>query len=249
MQFDSLAVELAIVGEDKSLTPIEKRFIRDTMNMCRWFVEAPWKEKTSYRLYIPKEKITDVMGYKNDSTVVEFATFDPEKFATVTVKVSGTEGKEYILLLTNSSNKTLQEKKGVTSGEYRFNFVEPGEIRIRVIEDANGNGVWDAGDVLLRRQPERAEIYMNDRGEEVFTTKMNWDFEINIDMTKLFKPMTMENIVKLLEDKEEARLKLLYEEWLKKQGEPKHDEHQSSGGGMGLGGAMGGLGGLKNTIR
>ena len=251
VQFDSMAVELAIVGADKSLTPVKKHFVRDTMNMCRWFVKAPWREKTSYRLYIPKEKITDVMGYKNDSTVVEFATFDPEKFATVTVNVKGEGDKEYILLLTNSGNNILQEKKGATSGQYRFNFVQPGEIRIRVIEDANGNGVWDAGDVLLRRQPERAEIYMNDRGEEIFTTKMNWDFEINIDMEKLFKPMTMENIVKMLEDKEEVRLKLLYEEWLKKQGEPKKEEHQhqSSGGGMGLGGAMGGLGGLKNTIR
>ena len=251
VQFDSMAVELAIVGADKSLTPVKKHFVRDTMNMCRWFVKAPWREKTSYRLYIPKEKITDVMGYKNDSTVVEFATFDPEKFATVTVNVKGEGDKEYILLLTNSGNNILQEKKGTTSGQYRFNFVQPGEIRIRVIEDANGNGVWDAGDVLLRRQPERAEIYMNDRGEEIFTTKMNWDFEINIDMGKLFKPMTMENIVKMLEDKEEVRLKLLYEEWLKKQGEPKKEEHQhqSSGGGMGLGGAMGGLGGLKNTIR
>ena len=250
VQFDSMAVELAIVGADKSLTPVKKHFVRDTMNMCRWFVKAPWREKTSYRLYIPKEKITDVMGYKNDSTVVEFATFDPEKFATVTVNVKGEGDKEYILLLTNSGNNILQEKKGVTSGQYRFNFVEPGEIRIRVIEDANGNGVWDAGDVLLRRQPERAEIYMNDRGEEIFTTKMNWDFEINIDMEKLFKPMTMENIVKMLEDKEEVRLKLLYEEWLKKQGEPKKEEHQhQSSGGMGLGGAMGGLGGLKNTIR
>ena len=250
VQFDSMAVELAIVGADKSLTPVKKHFVRDTMNMCRWFVKAPWREKTSYRLYIPKEKITDVMGYKNDSTVVEFATFDPEKFATVTVNVKGEGDKEYILLLTNSGNSILQEKKGVTSGQYRFNFVQPGEIRIRVIEDANGNGVWDAGDVLLRRQPERAEIYMNDRGEEIFTTKMNWDFEINIDMEKLFKPMTMENIVKMLEDKEEVRLKLLYEEWLKKQGEPKKEEHQhQSSGGMGLGGAMGGLGGLKNTIR
>ena len=250
VQFDSMAVELAIVGADKSLTPVKKHFVRDTMNMCRWFVKAPWREKTSYRLYIPKEKITDVMGYKNDSTVVEFATFDPEKFATVTVNVKGEGDKEYILLLTNSGNNILQEKKGATSGQYRFNFVQPGEIRIRVIEDANGNGVWDAGDVLLRRQPERAEIYMNDRGEEIFTTKMNWDFEINIDMEKLFKPMTMENIVKMLEDKEEVRLKLLYEEWLKKQGEPKKEEHQhQSSGGMGLGGAMGGLGGLKNTIR
>jgi hypothetical protein len=193
------------------------------------------------------------MGYQNDSTVVEFATYDPEKFATVTLNVTGEEGKEYILLLTDSSNKTLQELKGVTTGQYRFNFVAPGDVRLRVIEDSNRNGQWDAGDVLQRLQPERAEIYANDRGEDIFTTKMNWDFEINLDMAKLFKPMTMENIVNMLEEKENARLKKLYEEWLKKRGEKKEENHQhnSSGGGMGFGGAMGGmggLGGLKNTF-
>ena len=63
---------------------------------------------------------------------------------------------------------------------------------------------------------------------------------------------TMENIVNMLEEKEEARLKKLYEEWLKKRGEKKDEpQQQSSGGGMGFGGAMGGmggLGGLKNTF-
>ncbi len=250
--FDTTAVKLLVVAEDKSTTPVEMHFVRDTLNMCRWQVNAPWREKTNYRLYVPKKSITDVMGYQNDSTVVEFATYDPEKFATVTLNVTGEAGKEYILLLTDSSNKTLQEKRGVTTGQYRFNFVAPGDVRLRVIEDSNGNGQWDAGDVLQRLQPERAEIYANDRGEDIFTTKMNWDFEINLDMAKLFKPMTMENIVNMLEEKEEARLKKLYEEWLKKRGEKKDEpQQQSSGGGMGFGGAMGGmggLGGLKNTF-
>ena len=250
--FDTTAVKLLVVAEDKSTTPVEMHFVRDTLNMCRWQVNAPWREKTNYRLYVPKRSITDVMGYQNDSTVVEFATYDPEKFATVTLNVTGEAGKEYILLLTDSSNKTLQEKRGVTTGQYRFNFVAPGDVRLRVIEDSNGNGQWDAGDVLQRLQPERAEIYANDRGEDIFTTKMNWDFEINLDMAKLFKPMTMENIVNMLEEKEEARLKKLYEEWLKKRGEKKDEpQQQSSGGGMGFGGAMGGmggLGGLKNTF-
>ena len=251
--FDTTKVELLVVAEDKSTTPVEKHFVRDTLNMCRWQVKAPWREKTNYRLYVPKKSITDVMGYQNDSTVVEFATYDPEKFATVTLNVTGEAGKEYILLLTDSSNKTLQELKGVTTGQYRFNFVAPGDVRLRVIEDSNCNGQWNAGDVLQRLQPERAEIYANDRGEDIFTTKMNWDFEINLDMAKLFKPMTMENIVNMLEEKENARLKKLYEEWLKKRGEKKEENHQhnSSGGGMGFGGAMGGmggLGGLKNTF-
>ena len=253
VKFDSTAVELLAVAEDKSTTPIKSRFVRDTMNMCRWFVEAPWKEKTNYRLYIPKNSITDVMGYENDSTVVEFATYDPEKFATVSLNVQGNQNVRYIVLLTDSSGKTIQELKDVTSGKYRFNYVAPGDIRLRIIEDKNRNGTWDAGDVIAGLQPERAEAFFNERGEDLFTTKMNWDFEINIDMDKVFVPMTMENLVKMLDDKEESRLQKLYEEWKEKQAKAKGEEHnhsqQSSGGGMGFGGLSGGMSGIKNTIK
>ena len=253
VKIDTAAIEIAVVDENKVKTPIKWHIERDTLNMCRWRVVADWKEKTNYNLYIPKKSITDVMGYENDSTVLEFATFDPEKFATVSLNVVGDGNNRYILLLTDSSGRTLQEKKGVTSGQYRFNFVAPGEIRLRIIEDKNGNGQWDAGDVLQGLQPERAEAYFNDRGEDLFTTKMNWDFEINIDMSKVFMPMTMENLVKMLDDKEESRLKKLYEEWMKKHAEGKDKEHQhqhqSSGGGMGFGGMAGGIRNATSTFK
>ena len=254
VKFDTTAVELVAIAEDKSTTPVEKHFVRDSMNMCRWSVKAPWKEKTNYRFYIPKSSVTDVMGYENDSTAIEFATYDPEKFSTVSLNVTGEGKNKYIILLTDSSGKTLQEKTGVTSGKYRFNYVTPGDIRLRIIEDKNGNGKWDAGDVIAGLQPERAEGYFNEKREETFTTKMNWDFEINIDMNQVFIPMTMENLVKMLDDKEEARLQKLYEEWKKKQeaGQNKNNNKQQAapmGGGMGLGGMAGGLGGLTNTLR
>ena len=159
------------------------------------------------------------------------------------MNVQGDGKSSYILLLTDSSGKILQEKKNVKSGKYRFNYVAPGEIRLRIIEDLNGNGQWDAGDVIHGLQPERAEAYFNERGEDLFVTKMNWDFEVNIDMTKVFVPMTMENLVKMLDDKEESRLKKLYEEWQKKQhkNHDKEHNHQNSGGGMGFGGMSGGI--------
>ena len=252
IKFDTTAVELVAVAEDKSTIVVEKHFVRDSMNMCRWQVKAPWKEKTNYRLYIPKKSITDLMGEENDSTVVEFATYDPEKFATVSLNVASTSNSCYIILLTDSSGKTIQELKGVTSGAYRFNFVSPGDVRLRVIEDRNGNGKWDAGDVIAGLQPERAEGYFNDRGEETFTTKMNWDFEINIDMDKVFQPMTMENLVKMLDDKEEARLQKLYEAWQKKQSEAKNKDQnssQQSSGGMGFGGMSGGIKSAASTLK
>ena len=252
VKFDTTAVELVAVAEDKTTTPVERYFERDSMNMCRWKVHAKLKEKTNYRLYIPKKNITDVMGYENDSTVMEFATYDPEKYATVSLNVECSGKSSYIILLTDASGKTLQELKDVKAGKYRFNYVSPGDIRLRVIEDKNGNGKWDAGDVIAGLQPERAEAYFNDRGEETFTTKMNWDFEININMDKVFLPMTMENLVKMLDDKEEARLQKLYEEWKKKQAEAKKDDHnhnQQSGGGMGFGGMSGGIKSAASTLK
>jgi glycerate kinase len=63
----------------------------------------------------------------------------------------------------------------------------------------------------------------------------------------------MENLVKMLDDKEASRLQKLAEEWEKKQREAKDkDNHnQQSGGAMGgMGGGMniGGMaGGLKNA--
>ena len=254
VKLDSTAIEIAVVDEKKNKTPIKWHLKRDSMNMCRWQVVANWKDNTNYQLYIPKKSITDIMGYENDSTVVAFTTYDPEKFATVSLNVTGVGKKQYILLLTDSSGKTLQEIKGVKSGKYRFNFVSPGDIRLRVIEDTNGNGQWDSGDVISGLQPERAEVYFNERGEDLFTTRMNWDFEINIDMHKVFIPMTMENLIKILNDKEESRLQKLFEEWQTKQKEKtnsgnNNQQQQNTGGGMGFGGMAGGLKSATNTFR
>ena len=73
-------------------------------------------------------------------------------------------------------------------------------------------------------------------------------------MSKVFIPMNMENLVKMLDDKEDARLQKLYEEWVKKQQSGEHKEHQqkqtqSTGGGMGFGGMAGGMKGMANTLK
>jgi hypothetical protein len=71
-------------------------------------------------------------------------------------------------------------------------------------------------------------------------------------MEKIFIPMTMENLVKMLDDKESSRLQKLYEEWLKKRSEGKdhdHSNNQSSGGGMGFGGMAGGLKNATSTFK
>lgn len=245
VQFDSASVSLVkLIGDTNEEKPVRRRFIRDTLDMGRWKIDAEWEDATKYRLLIPQGAITDIMGYQNDTIKMDLASFDPEKFATVVIDVKGEPNKKYIIQQTDASGKMQQEVKGVETGKYRIRFVPAGEIRLRVIEDTNGNGEWDAGNVVERLQPERAEMYINDRGEDLFATKMNWEIEIAMDMSKIFVPMTMENLIKILDDKENSRLKKLYEEMLKKQAQGDKNQNQNS---QQSGGMMGGMGGMFNT--
>jgi hypothetical protein len=251
--FDSTAVKLfKLSGDEKNPieTEIEKHFVRDTLNIGHYFVRAKWENATKYRFYVPKGSLKDVMEYECDSISSSFSTYDPEKFAKIVLTVNGEQGKQYIIQQTDASNKTQQEIKGVASGKYTINFVSPGEIRIRIIEDTNGNGQWDAGDVVNRLQPERSEMFINDKGEDLFATKANWDIEIDINMSDVFKPMTMENLIQILEEKEASRIKKLSEEWEKKRLENLNQQNQNNSGGMmgGAGGMMGGMGGMMGGL-
>ena len=252
VRLDSASIKLYKVESGKngkdSEKEITKHFVRDTLNMGRWHIDAKWERNTKYRFYIPKGSITDFMGYENDSISNAFATLDPEKYAKLIIKVSGTNGKRYIIQQTDNSGKMQQEKLNCTDGTYQFNYVAPGEIRLRIIEDTNGNGQWDSGNVVEQLQPERAEMYFNEKSEDLFTTKANWDMEIDMDMSQIFKPMTMQNLVKLLDDKEASRLKKLYEEYEEKRAKEGQNKNQNNSSGMsgmgGMGGMMGGLSGM-----
>ena len=249
-RLDSAAMLLTLTRSDNSIEDVPVRFVRDTGLLRRWHIEAPWTSGGQYTLTIPKGAITDVAGFSNDSIVRKYTVLDPEKFATVKIHVKGKDDKaKYILQLLDGSNALKQEKRDVTTGDWQFNYVPAGEIKFRIIEDMNGNGKWDTGNVVERLQPERAEIYANDEGEDTFATKTNWEVEFSIDMNRVFAPVTMESLSRLLDEREAQRLRREAEKRAK---EPKtnrnsHDQNnQNNGNGFGSFGGFGG--GMNNSM-
>ena len=249
-RLDSAAMLLTLTRPDNSIEDVPVRFVRDTGLLRRWHIEAPWTSGGQYTLTIPKGAITDVAGF---SIVGKYTVLDPEKFATVKIHVKGKDDKaKYILQLLDGSNALKQEKRDVTTGDWQFNYVPAGEIKFRIIEDMNGNGKWDTGNVVERLQPERAEIYANDEGEDTFATKTNWEVEFSIDMNRVFAPVTMESLSRLLDEREAQRLRREAEKRAK---EPKtnrnsHDQNnqnnQNNANGFGSFGGFGG--GMNNSM-
>jgi uncharacterized protein (DUF2141 family) len=248
-KFDSTLVTLKMTTEENSeAKDVEFHFVQDTINRRKYQLKVDWTPKAKYELMMPAGVFENIARESNDTIKYSYTGADPEKFALLNINVKSTHPKaRYILQITNAQGKVQREVRDVKTGKYVLDYITAGDIMLRVVEDMNGNGKWDTGDMVLMRQPERTEIFKNEDGQEVITTKENWEFDLEVDMDVLFAPITMESLVKMLDDREDERLKkLAIDEAKKRQEANKSKNNQNSGmgfGGMG-GGAMGGLGGL-----
>ena len=178
----------------------------------------------------------------------KYTVYDPEKFATVKVHVSSRSPEmKYIGQLLDGSGTLKQERRDVTAGDIQFNYVPAGEIKFRVIEDRNGNGKWDSGDLVARMQPERAEMYSNSNGEDTFATKTNWEIEFTMDMDRIFAPVTMQSLSRMLDEREMQRLRREAEKRAKEG--PKQKQNQNRNQNQNMNSSFGSAGSMFNSIR
>lgn len=249
-RFDSTAISMRMVREGSSdTTDVEFHFIQDTINRRKYRLHAAWEQRAQYNLLIPSGVFRNVAQEQNDTIKASYTGSDPAQYAIINLTVRSTHPKaKYIVQLTNAQGATQKEIRNVTAGSYKFEYITPGDVMVRVIEDLNANGKWDTGDMVAMRQPERSEIYKSADGVELITTKANWEFDVDVDMDALFAPMTMEKLIQLLNDREDERLKKVAEEMEKKRRENSNKgQNQGSFGGFGGMGGMGGLGGSGST--
>lgn len=243
--FDSTAFELLSWNKEGGDTVRERiTFKADSLSTRKWIMQSRWLKERQYRLHIPTDALADITGEGNDSMKINLTVADVEKFATLRLNIKPrSEGAVYMIQLLNSSNKVQREFTHLGAGEHVINYVPTGEMRIRVVEDMNGNGRWDSGNLVERRQSERAELYKNEQQEELFTMKAGWEFDFSLDMTTLFAPVTMEQLIERLDRREQVRLQKEAEK-RKEAAQSEQGHNHGSSGGSSLSGMMGGMGGL-----
>lgn len=248
-RFDSTAVELLSFGEGGDTLRERAIFIPDTANVRRWRLRSRWLPERQYRLRIPPDALADITDEGNDSITASLTVSKVEDYATLRLKVTPRhEGDLYILQLVDANGTLLREERGVGAGEHTMLYVPAGDMRLRIIEDVNGNGEWNGGNLVERRQSERAEFYKNDEQEELFTTKTGWEFDLTLDMNRIFAPVTMDELVRRLDQREQTRLRKEAERRAKEGNRNNgQNNQQQSGSGLNMGG-MGGLGGITGNM-
>ncbi|MGC9470452.1 MAG: Ig-like domain-containing protein [Bacteroidales bacterium] len=161
---------------DSILQDVPYSLTRDSMRSRRFLVTAAWEPETKYRLNILPGAFTGYLGNSHDTLKLEYTTRKADYYGNLYLNVTGVEGKVIVQML-GSSEEVLQEKAIVSDTYLEFEYLHPGKVIFRAIDDRNGNGKWDTGHYLQKIQPERVHYYR----EEV-SVRANWDIELNWDI-------------------------------------------------------------------
>ncbi len=170
----------SIVGEKKF------QVRKDTQDLNTFWLDVNWDSETSYTLRILPQTVKTIYNVYHDTLEVSFNTQAEDHYGSLIYGLSGIEGDFILQLLSASGSEenVLREKynENMKKGIIRFDYLDPGDYRLKLIYDRNGNKKWDTGNYLQHRQPERV-IYH----PETFNVRSNWEYEIdwNVVNTKV----------------------------------------------------------------
>ena len=163
---------------------------RDSTNILHYIIKAddPYKVGNDYRLKIPMALFKDVNGFTNDSIIKTFSLPTDDKLSSITLEISGTQGKKYIVELVSEKRDKVYLKYDISSdGELRFPYLNAGVYSFRITQDLNGNGKLDVGDILLKKLPEKARLFKMPDGKVIIKLKEQTDLTQSVDLIKLFE--------------------------------------------------------------
>ena len=162
---------------------------RDTTNILRYVLqnEEEYKPGYKYSLKIPEATFWDVYHRKNSAQNKDFQLPKTENLNTLTVNLTGTRNRRFIIELTDDGCKKVFRKYEVLEdGTYQFPYISDGKYSIRLTEDRNKNGLFDSGNLLKWQQAERMKLYKLPDGSTKFEFKEQMDVIQDIDLQTIF---------------------------------------------------------------
>lgn len=152
----------------------------DTGDCKKYNVFADWIWGESYAFEMDSTAVHGLYGLFTDKQKKEFKAKKEEDYGQIFFNIRGAKSPAFVELL-DGQDKVLRTVQ-VVDGRADFYYLNPGKYCARLVEDANGNGVWDTGLYAEKRQPEQVYYYF-----QVLELKAN--FELQQDWDVLERPL------------------------------------------------------------
>ena len=141
-------------------------------------IDYKWVAEKSYELKIDSAAFMSIYNKTSTKLKSDFKIRSLDEYSSVKLLLSPINSKAIIQVL-NSKDELVASKPSKENGTL-FEYLRPGDYYLRLFIDENGNGRWDPGDLISRKQPEEVYYY-----PKKLTLKANWDFEETWDYNQL----------------------------------------------------------------
>ena len=170
-KFDSTKIILT----DTNYVPVSGVFYVADSNKLKLITK--WIEDFDYKLIIQNNAVTDV----TDSTLTKadtlrFKTKKVSDYGTVVFRFGNLDFNKHPVLQFVQQD-IVKASFTLTQKEWRNKLFNPGEYEIRILYDANNNGIWDPGNYAKKMQPEQVIVL-----PKKITIRENWENESDINL-------------------------------------------------------------------
>lgn len=160
-------------------------FERDSAQIRRFNLYANWEPEKEYEFSVDSTAFYGLYGLHSDKIKQTFKVRSLDDYGEIYFNVTGQGPEAFVELLDPQDNVVRKER--VVNGQADFHFLNPGKYSARLIEDINGNGVWDTGVYEQGIQPEMVYYY-----PQIVELKAMWQLEQ--DWNVLSRPLDRQKV-------------------------------------------------------
>ncbi len=145
---------------------------KDTLNNQLYHIRFNWKPKRNYTLVLEEKALTGLFGDHNKEFKTNFTLDESENYGDINFNFTNIDSTmQYVVeLIDDKKEKVFNRQILGPDNTISYKKFPGGRYSLRVIYDANKNGVWDPADVKTKKQAEQI-WYLN----KTFTIRANWE--------------------------------------------------------------------------
>ncbi len=163
---------------DTVWTDISFEFEQDSLFKRMYNVYYDWEPGGEYEFSVDSLAFKGIYGLHSNKIKQGFKVKKETEYGKITYAVTGADPKAFVELLDNQ-DKVLRRRR-LEDGKVVFYFLNPGKYCARLINDTNGNGIWDTGSYEEKRQPEMVYYY-----SIIIDVRADWEYNQDWDVTAL----------------------------------------------------------------
>ena len=135
-------------------------------------INYPFEINKKQELIIADSALLNSSMEHNKAIKYQVKSFNEESFGNLIIHTSPSAYQIIYELLSAEKviYRTISKEEDIN-----IKLLNPGEYKLRIINDVNNNNNWDTGNYLLKKQAEKVNYYPGN-----IKVRVNWDLEINL---------------------------------------------------------------------